>query len=117
VLAGCGVALAWWLSATGVSWPQVLAPARAAERPVAAPVSLDPLPVPASAERYLLRGRQHFAGGRLREALVDLERIPLGDPLRPEADRVRGQIQRELLAVAASDIAPAAASATPRPPE
>jgi hypothetical protein len=59
--------------------------------------------LPVAAERYLLRGRERFAAGRLREALLDLDRIPLGDPLRSEADRLRGQIQRELLAIAASD--------------
>lgn len=115
-----GVAAAWWVSATGVSWPDLFAPTGTAARPGnVVTISADPLPVPAPAERYLLRGRMLFAGGRLREAMTDLERIPLSDPLRAEADRLRGQIQRELLAIAASDMLPAPLPVAPpsRPPE
>jgi hypothetical protein len=111
-----GVGAAWWASVTGVSLPEFLTQPGASAGPIVAAPLPDPSPVPAAAERYLLRGRALFASGHLREALVDLERIPLGDPLRPDADRLRGQIQRELLAVAASDMTPVAA-APPRPPE
>jgi hypothetical protein len=113
-----GIAGAWWLSVTGVSWPELLRPAARLSRPAMVAIAPDPLPVPASAERYLLRGRERFSSGRLREAIADLERVPVGDPLRPEADRLRGRIQRELLAVAASDITSHLTTpATPPPPE
>jgi tetratricopeptide (TPR) repeat protein len=114
-----GVAGAWWLSLTGLPLPQLLRPAVRLSRPAAVTIAPDPLPVPATNERYLLRGRALFSTGRLREAIADLDRIPLGDPLRPEADRLRGQIQRELLAVAASDFTsrlPTPATSPP-PPE
>jgi hypothetical protein len=52
-----------------------------------------------------------FAGGKLRDALRALDRVPIGDSLRAEAERLRGHIQRELLAVATAE-----ASATPTTP-
>ena len=35
--------------------------------------------------------------GRLREALRELDIVELGDPLRPQADRLRSEIQHVLL--------------------
>ena len=40
----------------------------------------------------MLRGE-----GRLREALRELDIVELGDPLRPQADRLRSEIQHVLL--------------------
>jgi hypothetical protein len=77
--------------------------------PVSATVAPAPLPVPAPTETYMTQGRALFAGGKLRDALRLLERVPLGDSLRPAADRLRGDIQRELLAVAAAE------ASTPQP--
>ena len=59
-------------------------------------------------EAQLAQARHLYVGGHLRDALRLLERIDVGDPLRSEADRLRGEIQRELLAVAGED------SGTPR---
>jgi tetratricopeptide (TPR) repeat protein len=56
------------------------------------------LPMPSATEAYLERGRSLYQSGRLRDALRELERIPMGDAARPEADRLRGQIQQALLA-------------------
>jgi tetratricopeptide (TPR) repeat protein len=64
-----------------------------------------PLPVPAPTETYLSRARAMFAGGKLRDALRALDRVPIGDTLRGEADRLRGDIQRELLAVVNAEAA------------
>jgi tetratricopeptide (TPR) repeat protein len=64
-----------------------------------------PLPVPAPTETYLSQARAMFAGGKLRDALRALDRVPIGDTLRGEADRLRGDIQRELLAVASAEAA------------
>lgn len=88
-----------------------------ASAPVAATVTPAPLPVPSPTETYLAQGRALFTGGKLRDALRALERVPLGDSLRPDADRLRGDIQRELLAVASAEAsAPAAATPPVAPP-
>lgn len=73
------------------------------DTPVSATVTPAPLPVPAPTEAYLTQGRALFANGKLRDALRTLDRVPQGDSLRPAADRLRGDIQRELLAVASAE--------------
>lgn len=62
--------------------------------------SLDPLPIVRDGERRLDRARSLRDAGRLREALRELDVVELGDPLRPEADRLRSEIQRVLLSAA-----------------
>lgn len=57
----------------------------------------DPLPVAASAELAMTRAKALQAGGHLRESLAALNTIRDGDPLRDEADQLRGAIQEELL--------------------
>ena len=96
-------------------WP---AP-RVAERPDATPVTPAPLAIPLPAESYLTRGRALFTNGQLRDALRALDRVPMGDSLRPDADRLRGDIQRELLAVAGAEAYSPARPASPpgSPPE
>ena len=71
-----------------------------------------PLPVPAPTEVYLAQARAMFAGGKLRDALRALDRVPAGDTLRADAERLRGDIQHELLAVASAE---ASASSTSIP--
>ena len=66
-----------------------------------------PLPVPSPTETYVNQARSLFAGGKLRDALHALDRIPVGDALRPDAERLRADIQRELLAVAGAEAAAA----------
>jgi hypothetical protein len=74
-----------------------------------------PLPLPSPTEAHVVRARALFAGGKLRDALRLLDRVPVGDAVRPEAERLRGDIQRELLAVADAEASSAAASAPPVP--
>ena len=94
-------------------WPA----APVADRPSAATVTPAPLPVPLPAESYLRAGRALFASGKLRDALRAVDRVPVGDSLRQEADRLRGDIQRELLAVASAEGAsPALLASPPGPP-
>jgi tetratricopeptide (TPR) repeat protein len=57
-----------------------------------------PIDVPAPAEVALVRARTLFARGRLADALVALDRVGENDKRRPEADRLRVEIQRLLLA-------------------
>lgn len=77
-----------------------------------------PLIVPHASEVHLTRAQHLFSAGRLHDALVVLDDIPLGDELKPDADRLRAQIQRELLATTIAEPfgVPAAAAAPPREP-
>lgn len=74
-----------------------------------------PLPVPAPTEAYVTQARALFAGGKLRDALRALDRVPVGDSLRADAERLRADIQRELLAVATAEASSSAALAVPPP--
>jgi hypothetical protein len=62
------------------------------------------------------RARSLFAGGKLRDALRALDRVPVGDQLRPDAERLRADIQRELLAVAGAEVSSASSVAAPQSP-
>jgi len=64
-----------------------------------APREAAALPVPRRAETALARARALMASGRLRDAFPLLESIRSTDPERPEADRLRGDIQRQLIAL------------------
>jgi hypothetical protein len=70
--------------------PQAAPSPSAAERP---------LPIPRRAETAISRARALAAGGRLHDALLALDTVRTTDPLRPEADRLRADIQQQLLAV------------------
>jgi hypothetical protein len=76
--------------------------------PDAAPVrwTPEPLPVPRASEVHLSRARSLAATGRLHDALGTLDRIPVGDSLHQEADRLRGEIQQQLLTLAMSEQPP-----------
>jgi hypothetical protein len=82
------------------------------ERPAIAALAVAPLPVPDPSESFLSLARRLFASGKLRDALRALDRVPLADSLRPDADRLRGQIQAALLSIADVD-APAPAPVLP----
>ena len=85
-----GLPIGSWLSET-----QVAAPG-----PSAQAVSDDPLPLVRSSETAVARATELYAGGHLRDALRLLERVGTADPLRAEADLLRADIQRDLLAAA-----------------
>jgi predicted transcriptional regulator len=74
-----------------------------------------PLPIPAPTEVYMTQARARFAGGKLRDALRALDRVPVGDSMRADAERLRADIQRELLAVATAEASTSAAPAAPPP--
>lgn len=57
-----------------------------------------PIPVLGSEDVALVRARTLFRRGRLADALVALDRVGVDDTRRPEADRLRVEIQRLLLA-------------------
>lgn len=80
-----------------VSWVTAL---RAGPGTASAVTPDEPLPVVRPPERELARARSLYAGGHLFDALHALDRIDIGDPLHADAERLRGDIQRDLLAVA-----------------
>lgn len=59
-----------------------------------------PLPLPSASEVAITRARALFEKGRLRDALRLVDTVATGDPLEPDADRLRAAIQRALLATA-----------------
>ncbi len=71
-----------------------------------APWSPDPLPLAQASEFPLSRARAYAANGRLHDALRALDRIPLADPLRRDADRLRADVQRRLLTLALAERPP-----------
>lgn len=82
-----GLPIGSWLSDL-----QVGAPPAAAERTEA-----EPLPVVRASEIALARARTLHSGGHVWDALRALDRIDIADPLRGDADRLRAEIQRDLL--------------------
>jgi hypothetical protein len=99
-----GLPIGSWLSEL-----QVAAPA-----PATTPVLDDPLPVVRASETALARAQELYTGGRYHEALGVLARVDMADPLRADADRLRIDIQRELLAAAGiSTLAPASPGVQP----
>jgi hypothetical protein len=64
-----------------------------------APVKLieEPLIVPRSSETALDRARSLFASGRLYDALRAVDLVRPTDPLRGDADKLKAEIQRQLL--------------------
>jgi tetratricopeptide (TPR) repeat protein len=120
----------WWaaavlvvaIAAAAALWsaaPESLIPwsTAAPQRPAVAAVPVASLPVPAPAETYLARARELFATGRLRDSLRLIDRVPFGSPLGAEADRLRAEIQRELLAATAVDTQLRPAAVRTPPPE
>ncbi len=107
LIAGAGTwAVATWGGSLSEpsTWP--LFASGAHERRIVLPRTQAPLPLPAATEAYLARARARHASGRLLDALNDLARIPIGDPLRADADRLRADVQRLLLAMAAAEQPP-----------
>ena len=108
---GCFVAVLMLLGGlplgTWLSRPQVTVPATAPQSPVE-----EPVPVVRPSETALASAQGLYAGGHLQDALRALDRIGAADPLRPDADRLRGEIQRGLLAAAGLPAGPSAEGAS-----
>ncbi|HEX7941892.1 MAG TPA: hypothetical protein VF488_08790 [Gemmatimonadaceae bacterium] len=68
------------------------------------------LPIPRRAESALARARQLVSSGKLHDALPLLESIRPTDPERAEADRLRADIQRQLIAL--GPLSPASSQST-----
>ena len=119
----------WWVTAAaivlvaGISFvlvaPEGLSDWFPVQATTGAPVLVpapSPLPVPSPTEAYVGQARALFAGGKLRDALRALDRVPIGDALRPDAERLRADIQRELLALAGAEASSSSSAAAPVSP-
>jgi tetratricopeptide (TPR) repeat protein len=95
LIATVGVAVVSWdqlrvlMPALNNSAQDGLAPMRAVQ---------EPLTVPRSSETALDRARALFASGRLYDAIRAVDLVRPTDPLRSDADKLKAEIQRELLA-------------------
>jgi hypothetical protein len=106
VIAGLGAAA---VGVWGITLPDLSRwGIRAASRPSAPiiPAAIEPLPVPTAGELYIARSRSLFRSGRLQDALHELDRVSSGGAERVAADRLRAEIQAQLLAVAAAESRP-----------
>ena len=117
------VTLRTWLAAAGVVIMAVaLVSIALQERPGTGPgaavpaptLSSSPVPVLTPDEVTLARARALYARGRLAEALQTLDRIKSTQNGREEADALRVDIQRLLLAAAGEGRSPAAGRQGPR---
>jgi tetratricopeptide (TPR) repeat protein len=68
-------------------------------RPPASVAHETSLPLPNRGDVALARARALAESGRLRDALATLDEVRPTDPRRADADRLRGDLQRQLLAV------------------
>jgi hypothetical protein len=88
-----------------LDWRSMVALAKAASRSepaaaaIAGPIAEASLPVPRRGETALRRARALLAGGHLHDALATLDAVRPTDPQQPDADRLRADIQRQLLAL------------------
>jgi tetratricopeptide (TPR) repeat protein len=80
-----------------VSWV-VSSPGDSAAVAPGAVTASAPLPIVRTGAVAYARARDLYASGRLADALRSLERIDVGDPVHGDAERLRGDIQRDLLA-------------------
>ena len=61
---------------------------------------VEPLPIVRASEIGVVRARELYADGHLVDALRALDGIGIADPHRPDADALRADVQRDLLAAA-----------------
>ena len=90
-----GLPIGAWLSDLQITTLQVTTAAPSVE-----PASVEPLPIVRASEIGVVRARELYADGRLVDALRALNGIGIADLHRPEADELRAEVQRDLLAAA-----------------
>jgi tetratricopeptide (TPR) repeat protein len=108
MVSGVGVYVA---VAGRAQWPAILDTPEQAAPSAGAPMPGDaPLPVPRRGAIALDRARRLMLSGRLRDALIALDQIRPTDPEKADADQLRGEIQKQLLALASLPGVPSAAA-------
>ena len=90
-----------------LDWRTTLSLPRTPGRTAAAAPRDSRLPVPRRGEAAMTRARARAADGHLRDALTILESVKATDPQKAEADRFRGEIQLQLLALTSVPAQPA----------
>jgi tetratricopeptide (TPR) repeat protein len=96
IIAGISAATAWG----ALDWRALLALPGAPVVAAPVPVSRDQgLPLPTRGEHALARARVLASDGRLHDALASLDLVRPTDPQRPDADRLRGELQRQLISL------------------
>lgn len=104
------------LTATPIDWRALLTLPTAQSTARAGQSAADEMPpVPRRGELTLARARTFAAGGHLRDALATLDQIQPTDAQKPDADRLRADIQRQLMAVASQSMPVAARQAVAEP--
>lgn len=109
VLAGTAGMASWGR----VEWRSLVAREVAAPGPAGVPAPSDALPaVPRRAELALARARALAASGHLRDSLSVLDQIRPTDVQKPDADRLRADLQRQLIGLT-KGLAPVPSSSEP----
>lgn len=101
-------------ASTPDEWRSLLTLQPVPASPAAPAASEAALPVPRRGETALARARALAAGGHLRDALTTLDLVRSTDAQKEEADRLRADIQRQIMALTA-EAAPATGLARPEP--
>jgi tetratricopeptide (TPR) repeat protein len=106
-----------------MQWRSIVALVESAGRaaaPAAAPaapvIREAPLPLPRRGDTILVRAHSLAAGGHLRDALALAESIRATDPQKADADRLRADIQRQLLGLTEVPVLPSPGPESPRVP-
>ena len=105
LLAATAIGLVTVVAWNFVDWQSIGVFTKVAERSesaraVASPVPADAaLPLPRRGETALLRARALAASGHLRDALSTLDEVRSTDPQLADANRLRAEIQQQLLAL------------------
>jgi tetratricopeptide (TPR) repeat protein len=104
-VAGVAAAIVVVIATTKSTWGMFLDGAAAIDAAPApgSPAAEQALPLPRRGEIALGRARQLASAGHLRDALALLDQVRTTDPERADADRLRADIQRQLLALARID--------------
>jgi hypothetical protein len=101
-----------FLTATPIDWRALLTLQTSPNTARAGRSATDEMPpVPRRGELALARARAFAAGGHLRDALAALDLVQQADAQKPDADRLRADIQRQLMALASQTMPTAARQA------
>ena len=110
LVAVVAIALGGYVSAGRIDWAVVWSIVSMTEPPAAAGVVVTQdlsLPLPRRGEMALVRAHALAASGKLHDALGALDEVSPTDTQRADADRLRAEIQRQLIALTALPPSPA----------